>query len=146
MTKVPDNLVIDKCMDKILEVYQQYSFSNLEHTPFDPESGEFSVTYECNEGNLPYLRDLVEVTIRDGDINRTFLFGVYREYWERYAECYDSDWVPTIKDRYLYKEEVTEYPERGHVLYMCDRPICTINHDCKECRYARNIEHTKNFE
>ena len=139
MRSIPEKRIIDKCVDKILESYLNYSCSNLKLTPFDDRSREFSVTYE---GYAPYL-SLVEVVVHDKGKDRTFLFQVY----QNYGECYADDWFPTKVDHYLYKGELTDYPEMGHVLYECDGLACGKQPcECKGCRHTTDITHAKNFE
>lgn len=112
MSSIPEKRIINQCIDKILGIYLKYSCSNLEHKPFDDRSREFSVTYE---GYAPRL-NFVEVVVQDKGKNRTFLFQVYQDY----AECYADEWLPRKTDHYLYKAEITDYLETGHVLYECD--------------------------
>lgn len=138
MSSIPEKRIINQCIDKILGIYLKYSCSNIEHKPFDDRSREFSVTYE---GYAPRL-NCVEVVVQDKGKNRTFLFQVYQDY----AECYADEWLPRKIDHYLYKAEITDYPERGHVLYECDGLACGTPCECKDCRHTTDITHAKNFE
>jgi hypothetical protein len=138
MRRIPEKYIIDKCIDKILESYLNYSCSNLETKPFDDRSREFSVTYE---GYTPRL-SLVEVTVPVKGKDRTFLFQVY----QNYDDCYSDTWLPRKTDYYLYKGEITDYQEKGQVLYECDGLACGMPCECKDCRHTTDITHAKNFE
>ena len=116
MHNIPEKWIIDKCVDKILETYLNNNCYNLEVKPFDPESGEFSVTYE---GYAPHL-SLVEIKVQDKGENRTFLFQVYHE-----CAGFHTDYWPLGKtDHYLCKGEIVEYSKRDNILYECDGLAC----------------------
>lgn len=57
-----------------------------------------------------------------------------------------DEWLPRKTDHYLYKAEITDYPETGHVLYECDGLACGTPCECKDCRHTTDITHAKNFE
>lgn len=59
---------------------------------------------------------------------------------------YADEWLPRKTDHYLYKAEITDYPETGHVLYECDGLACGTPCECKDCRHTTDITHAKNFE
>lgn len=136
MSNLPEKHIIDKCIDKILDVYTN-NHCDFEINPFDRDSREFSITYN---GHVPRL-SLVQIVVNDGGVNRTFVFQVYQDYGYRYSD----DWMLRKTDNYLYIGEITDRPEKPHILYECDGMACK---DCfrKECRHTTDITHAKNFK
>lgn len=136
MTNTPEKYIINKCVDKILEWYINHNCHVVKLNPFNDKSKEFSIVYE---GYTPWI-DATKVTIQDKGIDRIFLFQIH----SGYNGCYADDWFLTRTDHYLYKEELTEYPEKGQILYECDRRACS---ECNlECHHTTDITHAKNFE
>lgn len=137
MSNLPEKRIIDKCVDKILKAYIDYNCHVVKLNPFNDKSKEFSIVYE---GYVPWINS-TEVTIQDKGIDRIFLFQIRTGY----NGCYADDWFLTRTDHYLYEGELTEYPEKGRILYECDRRACSGT--CyKDCYYTSDITHAKNFE
>lgn len=136
MSNLPENHIIDECIDKISNVYISNDCA-FEIHPFDCDSREFSITYN---GRVPRLT-LVHVVVNDGGANRTFIFQVSQDY----AYCYADDLMPNKTDHYLYIGEITDCTEKPHILYECDGMACK---DCfhKECHETTDITHAKNFK
>lgn len=119
MTSNPEKYIINKCIDNILEWYIKYNNCHVvKLNPFDDKSKEFSIVYE---GYTPLI-DATKVAIQDKGIERIFLFQIHSDY----NGCYTDDWFLTRTDHYLYKGELTEYPEKDRFLYECDSSCTAI--------------------
>ncbi len=137
MINIPKKYIINKCVDKILKSYIDYNCHVVKLNPFNDKSKEFSIVYE---GYAPWINS-AKITIQDKGVDRIFLFQIRTSY----NGCYADDWFPTRTDYYLYEGELTEYPEKGRILYECDRRACSGT--CyKDCHYTPDITHAKNFK
>lgn len=137
MARVPEKYIINKCVDKILKSYIDCNCHVVKLNPFNDKSKEFSIVYE---GYTPW-KNSAKIIIQDKGVDRIFIFQIRTGY----NGCYADDCFLTGTDYYLYEGELTEYPEKGRILYECDRRACSGT--ChKDCHYTPDITHAKNFK
>lgn len=130
MSNLPEKHIIDKCIDKISDVYINNDCT-FEIHPFDCDSREFSITYN---GRVPRLT-LVHVVVNDGGANRTFIFQVCQDY----AHCYADDLMPNKTDHYLYIGEITDCTEKPHILEAIRPKPSTIKCGDQTFKFVGNI-------